>query len=310
MAKLPPDTRAVGTPDPAGDMDNVIDALAVITGATPGGADPGSGTVTTQQAMDTLAGGTTSGRYMRGNGTHVVLDTLQAADMTGTLAAAALPAATTSAQGAVILDGTATDIKAPGTQAAGASTKAAAGDHVHPAGAAQWLPGDDGFLGANSDPAYASGGGLLTAGTLYLARIIPRVSQTITNLWVCVSTIGAGTSTGTFVGLYSSSGGAPLSTSTDCASSFTGTTGWKSIALQAAQNVTAGSLYYAGELCNLGTTQVNLLRQNNSQNSAPQASANTAQLRWAQQASFGTTMGSVTLSSSAATAVTIIVLWS
>lgn len=51
-------------------------------------------------------------------------DTVQAGD---------LPAATTSTPGAVILDGTATDIQPPGTQAAGSSTKAAAANHVHPA---------------------------------------------------------------------------------------------------------------------------------------------------------------------------------
>lgn len=81
MAHLPPDTRAVGTPDPAGDMDAVIDALAAITGATPGGADPGTGTVTAQQTMDTLAGAVTSGLFLRGNGTHVVLAAIQAGDV-------------------------------------------------------------------------------------------------------------------------------------------------------------------------------------------------------------------------------------
>jgi hypothetical protein len=54
----------------------------------------------------------------------------------GTVAAGDLPAATTSVQGAVILDGTAGDIQALGTQAAGNSTKTAAANHVHPAPAA------------------------------------------------------------------------------------------------------------------------------------------------------------------------------
>ena len=172
-----------------------------------------------------------------------------------------------------------------------------------------WTPADDGFLGANSDPSAASGGGLLTASTLYLMRLLPRSSSLITNLWVCVSTAGSGASTGTFCGLYSASGGAPLSVSPDCPASFTGTTGWKSVALGTPQAVTGGSLYYAAVLCNLATTQVTLLRQNNSVNSSPQATAVAATQRWAQQASFGTAMGSVTLSSNAATAFTNLVLW-
>jgi hypothetical protein len=47
------------------------------------------------------------------------------------LVAADLPAATTSAQGAVILDGTATDIQPTGTRAAGSTGKAADAGHVH-----------------------------------------------------------------------------------------------------------------------------------------------------------------------------------
>lgn len=46
--------------------------------------------------------------------------------------ASGLPSATTTTQGAVILDGTATDITADGAQAAGGSGKAADGVHVHP----------------------------------------------------------------------------------------------------------------------------------------------------------------------------------
>jgi len=49
----------------------------------------------------------------------------------GTVGAASLPSATTTTQGAVILDGTATDIANTGTQAAGSIGKAADAGHVH-----------------------------------------------------------------------------------------------------------------------------------------------------------------------------------
>ena len=55
-----------------------------------------------------------------------------AAPAWGTIAAADLPGATTSTQGAVVIDGTAGDITALGAQAAGAVGKVADAGHVHP----------------------------------------------------------------------------------------------------------------------------------------------------------------------------------
>ena len=57
---------------------------------------------------------------------------VSAAPAWAAIAAADLPAATTSTQGAVILDGTAADIQPVGVQAAGATGKAADAGHVHP----------------------------------------------------------------------------------------------------------------------------------------------------------------------------------
>jgi hypothetical protein len=51
-------------------------------------AQGGTGANTRQAAMDALAGAVTSGRYLRGDGTDVIMDTLRAGDMTGTLAVA------------------------------------------------------------------------------------------------------------------------------------------------------------------------------------------------------------------------------
>jgi hypothetical protein len=44
-------------------------------------ANGGSGTTTAQGAMNTFAGATTSGQYLRGNGTNVVMSTIQASDV-------------------------------------------------------------------------------------------------------------------------------------------------------------------------------------------------------------------------------------
>jgi hypothetical protein len=77
-----------------------------------------------QTAINALAGAQTSGQFLRGNGTNILVAAITAPD---------LPAATTSAQGAVQLDSTVGDIKALGAQSAGSSTKAPAADHVHPA---------------------------------------------------------------------------------------------------------------------------------------------------------------------------------
>lgn len=97
-----------------------------VTGTIPisGG---GTGQVTQQAALDALAGAVTAAEVLAGTGSHVTLRSLAAAD---------LPAATTSAQGAVILDGTAGDFQpVPGVAAAGAIGKAADSGHVHP-----WKP--------------------------------------------------------------------------------------------------------------------------------------------------------------------------
>jgi hypothetical protein len=53
---------------------------SIITGAV-AIANGGTGATTRQDAMDALAGATTSGQYLRGNGTDVVMSTIQAADV-------------------------------------------------------------------------------------------------------------------------------------------------------------------------------------------------------------------------------------
>lgn len=90
-------------------------------------ANGGTGQTTRQAALNALAGAVTSGQYPRGNGTSVVMAAIQAAD---------LPTATTSAQGAVQLDGTAGDMQPLGAASAGSSGEAADAKHAHPSSSA------------------------------------------------------------------------------------------------------------------------------------------------------------------------------
>jgi hypothetical protein len=173
-----------------------------------------------------------------------------------------------------------------------------------------WSPADDGFLGFNSDPAGGSGGGLLIAGTLYLARLPIRTSQLVSNIWVCPTVAGAGASTGSFVFLVSGATGAVLAQSADAATFFTGT-GWQKVPMTVpATTGGAGAFPYAAILTNLATTQPTFLRQLNTVNDSPQATVNLASARWAQQVAFGTAVGAVTLASNAASAFSNVVGWS
>lgn len=88
------------------------------SGQTPSGGGPSpSSTVTGATSYGQVPNAGTASAYSRGDHTH------------GT---PTLPSASTSAAGVVQLDGTAGDIQALGTQAAGATGKAADGGHVHP----------------------------------------------------------------------------------------------------------------------------------------------------------------------------------
>jgi hypothetical protein len=57
-----------------------IDLTNGVTGTLPLG-NGGTGQTTAQAAINSLAGATTSGQYLRGNGTNVVMSTIQAADV-------------------------------------------------------------------------------------------------------------------------------------------------------------------------------------------------------------------------------------
>lgn len=172
-----------------------------------------------------------------------------------------------------------------------------------------WLATDDGFLGFNSDPASASGGGALIAGTAYLARLPIRVSQLVSNLVICPTVGGTGASTGTFMWIVSGATGAVLAQSADCATAFQAT-GWQKIPLTVPVTTGGGTFPFAVVLSNLATTQPTMLRQLNTVNNSPQNTVSAAAFRWAQQPAFGTAVAAVTLASNANSGFSNIVGWS
>jgi hypothetical protein len=178
------------------------------------------------------------------------------------------------------------------------------------AGEQFWLPADDGFLGFNSSPETASGGGLIIGGVAYLARLPIRTATLVSKLWVCVTTGGTGASTGSFLWIVSGATGAVLAQSADAATQLT-STGWQSVNMITPATVGgSGAFPYAVILSNLATTQPTLLRQLNTANDAPQATPAVSTLRWASQAAFGTAVAPVTLASNAASAFSNVVGWS
>jgi hypothetical protein len=158
-------------------------------------------------------------------------------------------------QGAVIIDGTTADITADDNQAAGSKGQAADSGHVHPATA--WVPADSGLLVASFDPTVASSNsGALTVGTLYLIKLPVHLSLTLSYLWWGIVSAGSGASSGSYTGLYSSSG-TLLSGSSDIGSSLAAT-GAAKLALTSAQALSSGSFVWAALLVNLATTQPSL----------------------------------------------------
>ena len=124
----------------------------------------------------------------------------------GTIAAGDLPTATTSTKGAVILDGTATDITQVGTAlGAGAVGQAADAGHTHPYPAT--LPADHSLITWTYDPALCVNSTAVTGGTMYLAKIFIRKAVTITNLWFILPVAQSSpTVNQNFILLYSSDG--------------------------------------------------------------------------------------------------------
>lgn len=222
-------------------------------------AQGGSGQTTAQAAITALTGTQTSGYYLRSNGTVAALSQILAADLPAILAAD-LPAATTSTQGAVQYGSTVATVQPNGAAALGSSGSAADLGHVHPA-TGQWYPSDNGFLSATDALGIMSTSTAPTAGTVYLVKLPVRAAFTATNIWFVVSTAGSGSSTGSYVGLYSSAG-TLLSGSADIGTQLTTSAVAREIALTTPQALTAGTFVWVAIVTNLASTQPTLRAAN------------------------------------------------
>jgi hypothetical protein len=176
-------------------------------------------------------------------------------DTADTFAPSLLPAATTSAQGAVILDGTAADIKPVGNAAsAGVSTKAPAADHVH--ADPNWTAADQGLIAWNYDmPATASGGtaALATAGTMYVMAVPLRAAASVTNILTEMVAGGSVLTSGQcFAALYQGAAGALLGVTADQSTPWA-STGVKTMAIVGGPVAAAAGILYVALWFN-GTT--------------------------------------------------------
>ena len=117
-----------------------------------------------------------------------------------------------------------------------------------------WVPADNVLLAANG-PLDGSGQptATLVAGTVYIAKVFIRAAFTWTNVNYVVATVGAGASSGSFVGLYNSSG-TLLSSCADIGANLTAT-GAYSTPLTSAQALSAGTFVWVALVVNLATTQ-------------------------------------------------------
>jgi len=193
-------------------------------------AQGGTGATTQQGAINALTGVQTAGQYLRSNGTNAGLSALLAAD---------LPYDTTAAH-----------ILGEGTQTAGGNAQPADSGHIHPASSI--VPSDHGLLAWSMDLDSAVSGTTLIAGTVYLVKVPIRYALTATYLWFSLTVAGVGTSTGSYVGLYSSAGSL-LTGSADLGTAIA--IGNHQVALTTPQALTAGSFVWAAMVTNQSSSQ-------------------------------------------------------
>ena len=157
------------------------------------------------------------------------------------------------------IDSTASDIQPDGSQAVGSTGKAADAGHVH--GTQVLLPGDFGLQAWASPIDGATTTKLLIAQNMYIVKVPIHTPFTATYAWIMLTSAsaGSGSSSGSYEGLYNSSG-TLLSGSSDIGGSLTGSSSNVQLSLTTAQNLSTyvGSFVWVALLVNLATTQPTL----------------------------------------------------
>jgi hypothetical protein len=153
--------------------------------------------------------------------------------------------------------------------------------------AVSWLPSDNGMVIGNGDPLDFTTGGILTAGSVYLMKLIPRYPGVLlSNLWFFITAAGVGASTGSFAGVYSNAGQL-LTGSADIGAQLLGGAGPFEVPLLTPQLLSAP--VWATIVANLATTQPTLLR-GQSTGTTPNVNLPTSQNRFGIAATLQTVL--------------------
>ena len=133
------------------------------------------------------------------------------------------------------------------------------GVYAEPPSAAGWIPTDNGLLLAVCDMAAAGASAAMVGGSVYLGKMVVRRDVTVSRVWFQTSVAGTGSSTGSYVGLYSQAGTRlAQSTDADATAAFKATAGPQSVALDVPQALKAGTFVWAALVENLDGTQPSL----------------------------------------------------
>lgn len=195
------------------------------------------------------------------------------------LPAASMPAATTSTQGAVVLDGSAADLAASGAAAAGATGKAADGGHAHPDNG--FTPSDAGLLAWNYDIGLAGNAAAPSNNVVNLIRINIRQAISVTNVILGVTTAGVGLTSGqNFAGIYNSSG-TLIGTTADQSGNWN-SAGLKTMALTGGPfALAAGTFIWVAVVTNFATSGPLFPRSCSLNQNIPNAGFTVSTARWA-----------------------------
>lgn len=158
-----------------------------------------------------------------------------------------------SAASTVTLDGTASDIQPAGTQAAGATGKAADAGHVHPADGGP-RPSDVGLLAWTFDTVSVGGTSVPTAGNVVGTAMWVRRTITVANLIAAISSAGSGLTSGQCFGLLYYQDGTLVAKTADQAATWAGAAAVQTMALSAVTSLTLQPGMYWGAVLSNGTT--------------------------------------------------------